>query len=245
MDRNHVFSMALAAATLGLTACGGGNDAATTTTATMTTTDGTTTVVVTPAGVVCTAPDLVLDGDLFRTNPNAPTSTFPGYGYSYVGPCVPASSGGGASRYNVKTRGTGCGFQVERVDFGNASCTGSGTRVAEIQPYSVSYGGTTTVASLGTDNTTQVSGVGQLVTINTTNSVSGTGTFPASVPLTTTGTFVLCKTTASTTTTLSGSSLFTEAYSFTPTFSLKVSNVGGTAINTTVGFDGKHTPTGF
>ena len=203
MNRQRLFSMALAAATAGLTACGGGND-------------------VTPvASVACEAPDV----DELR------------FGRTYVSACVPASSGPGASRYDAQFSGSGA--YLVKVDFSNASCTGEGTQEARASATMSIADGTTTVAALGADGVTSVTGAGRTVTLGF---VVSNGTFPSGTPLISAGSYVLCKSTPASTSAMRTVSSFQgdngSSFTFTPTFALRASNVDGNAINTNFGFDG-------
>jgi hypothetical protein len=220
MERTQLFSMALAAATLGLTACGGNDGVATTTTPGAT---GTTTVVVTAAAVACEAPDV--DADL-------------AYGSSFSSVCVPASSSA-SSRYDAAFYGNNSSVFLYKVDFANATCTGNGTSNAFAQAVVNFASATTTVASLGTDGVTQVTGSGRTVTL-TMFGGEGQESFPAGTPLLGNGAYVLCKSTPSTTAmrTISSFNSQGQTYTFTPSFSLKASNVGTSNINTGFGFDG-------
>lgn len=205
MDRSHAFSAALAAATLGLTACGG------------------TDTPVSTAAVSCTAPDV---------------STDLAYGTGYASVCIPASSGGGSSRYDAVFFGNSSQARLSKIDFANANCTGAASRVADASATANFASSTTTVASLGVDGVTSVSGSGRTVTLSM---FSGEGTFPSGTPFLSNGQYVLCKSTPASTTTARTVNSFeaSEGFVFTPTFVLRASNVGTNAINTGFGFDGR------
>jgi hypothetical protein len=221
MDRNHLFSMALAAATMGLTACGGSDGVATTPG-----TGGTTTATVTPATVACEAPS---------------QSEFANYtGLASV--CIPADTGGGSSRYDLQSYNATSGGQVVKVDFSNATCTGNaGVAVATASIQNKTFASnTTTVAALGADGITPTTGSVRTVSFTISNV---TGTFPAGVPLLSSGVYALCKTTPpSTTATRTIESVTGNGFStsFAPTYVLRVSNVNSAPINTGFGFDGAY-----
>jgi hypothetical protein len=169
MDHSQSLGLALATtAVLGLSACGGSND--------VTSTSST----VPPAAVACTAPD---------------ASEFDGYA-QFASVCIPATTGGGSSRYDLLSFNATSGGQVVRVDFSNATCTGSaGVAVATAPIQNKTFASnTSTVASLGADGITPTTGSVRTVSV-TIGSVYGTGTFPTGVPLLNTGVYTLCKTT--------------------------------------------------
>jgi hypothetical protein len=209
MDHSQSLGLALATtAVLGLSACGGSNDVATNTPA---------------AAVACTAPDV---------------STDFAYGTGYASVCVPASSGGGSSRYDAVFYGNSSAVNLYKVDFSNATCTENATNPAFASARANFASSTTTVAGLGADGVTPVTGSGRTVTLSM---FSGEGTFPAGTPFIGDGQYVLCKTTPASTTTSRTLSSFQagEGVVFTPTFTLRASNVGTNAINTGFGFDGR------
>jgi hypothetical protein len=226
MERNQLFSMALAAATLGLTACGGSDGVATTPG-----TGGTTTVVVTPATVAC----------------EAPTFQEVGQSNSFASVCFPAQSGTSSSRYDLHT--FGCSrARVTKVDFpSSSSCVGDSTTntvAAALEFMVLVSSSTTTVASLAADGITPVTGSGRTVTLG--EIVGGSGsTFPSGIPLTSGGAYVVCKTTPASTTTArilpNFSDFVGSGYSvgtMTATFVLRSSAAGTSTINTAFGFDG-------
>lgn len=223
MERNHLFSMALAAATLGLTACGG-NDIV------PTSGGGTTTVPpITPATVACAAPTV------------AEIASGPFNGSQYASVCIPAASGSGSSRYDINVFGTASGVRLNKMDFTNALCSVGGASAGSAFGSIQIASNTTTVASLGTDGITPVTGSGR--TVNFTISGTVTGTFPAGVPLLTSGIYTFCKTTPPSTTASRIVTRFGDGSNreFTPAFVLRSSSVDASAINTAFGFDGNAT----
>lgn len=220
MNKKQAFSLALASITLGLTACGGTDGVPASTTGSGTTT----TAPITPTAVACTAPDL---------------ADF-NYGSAYVSACVPAASGVTSSRYDAIFFGNSSQARVTKVDFANASCTGTGTYFGDRYATANFASGTTTVASLGADGITPVSGFGRTLTL--TMSAGEGSALPSEIPLLTDGAYVLCKSSPPSSTSMRTISSFESGggnYEFTPTFSLKASSVGTNAINTGFGFDGK------
>jgi hypothetical protein len=222
MDRNHLFSMALTAATLGLTACGGSNDVASTTTGGGTST----TAPITPAAVACTAPDV------------SEIASGPYVGSDYASVCIPNTDGSGSSRYDVRVYGTCSGSRLSKMDFTDAACTTGASESASVSGRIQIASNTTTVASLAADGVTPVTGSGRTVSFTVNNYPSGT--FPAGVPLVTNGIYTLCKTTPPSTTTTRITYDFNGGgdRQFTPAFVLRSSNADTNAINTALGFEG-------
>jgi hypothetical protein len=211
MNRSHAFSAALAVATLGLTACGG-SDAPLP--------EGSPPAQP-PAAVACTAPD---------------TADF-AFDKAYASVCIPATTGGGSSRYDLDSFGSGA--QVYKMDFSNATCTGVGTQAGQASVGWTVASGTTTVASLAADGITPVTGSARSVTVN--RIFGSSGTFTSGTPLVTTGTYSICKTTPASSATARQLPNFTntsDGAQITATFVLRSSAAGATAINTAFGFEG-------
>jgi hypothetical protein len=221
MDKKQAFSLALASITLGLTACGGVDSVPIGGTTTATGGGTSTMPPITPAAVACTAPEL---SEIVSSN--------------FASVCIPASSGGTSSRFDMATFGSS-GVEVSKMDFSNASCTTGGVRVGQAGAQWTISPTTTTVASLAADGITPVTGTARTVTLSSffTNS----GSFAPGTPLVTTGTYTICKTTPASTTTLRAlvnyraNGIGTE---MTPTFVLRSSVAGSSAINTGFGFEG-------
>jgi hypothetical protein len=219
MNKKQAFSLALASITLGLTACGGTDGVPATATGSGTTT----TAPITPAAVACTAPT----DDEFNT------------GFIYASACIPNASGGGSARYDLRNSfRSASAADFMKVDFSNATCTSPSSGSTEFIAGAYANSGTATVASLGVDGVTPVTGEGRSVTVyRVDGSTSG---FAASTPFTSTGTYVVCKTTLPNTTAARTVDNFRGGgqITFTPTFVLRASPVGTNTIETRFGFDG-------
>jgi hypothetical protein len=221
MSRSHTFSAALASATLGLAACGGGN---------------------TGVPVSCNAPALA---DIVPATAGT---------LKWATPCITASSGGGSSRYDLTSTTTGClPLSLTKMDFTDATCTAGATQSATV--YSLTFPGTTTtkgVASTANDADTSVSGNGMEMTF-TKLTGPGTGTMPtsatvpylgrtisASVPFSSNGNYIICKSYASTnaTRTVANFAGLSGTSTFTPTHALLFTVVNRTEVETNLKFDG-------
>jgi hypothetical protein len=221
MSRSFAFSAALASATLGLTACGGGNSS---------------------LPVSCNAPALA---DIVPATAGT---------LKWATPCITAS-GGGSSRYDLTSTTTGClPLSLAKIDFTDANCTAGATQSATV--YSFVFPGTTTtkaVASTANDAETSVSGNGMEMTF--TKPVGpGFGTMPtaatvpylgrttsASVPFSSNGTYIMCKSSAASTNaarTVANFGGSSGSTTFTPTHALMFTVVNRTEVETNLKFDG-------
>jgi hypothetical protein len=171
--------------------------------------------------VACTAPD--------------PTD-YDGKGY--VSACLPGATTG--TSYRVDAEVYNSFAYVSQANFAaSTSCAGTATQAAYASGPASYATGTTSLPTLAADGVTPVTGSGRTVTISIT---SQSGTFAASsTPLSTTGTYTLCKTSPSTTasTTVNAFSA-SNGYnpSFTPTLALSVSAAGTRTINTALRLNG-------
>lgn len=137
-------------------------------------------------------------------------------------------------------------LQVTEVNFApSTSCSGTVTSSPSMYT-GLTQGGTTTLAALGADGVTRVTGTGRVMTLDAGESVEGTafsGSLPFGLSLgesATTQTFALCKRAPSTTASRTIDKPFGNSWSatFTPTFALSGSSLNQTSINTGFSLDG-------
>jgi hypothetical protein len=226
MEHNQIFSLALAAATASLTACGG-SDSVTSTSAP-----------ITPATVACEPPARNELRD-----------------FLFVSACVPDQATGRSSRYDLSNDGSTL-TTLNKIDFSDSSCTTGATLGASLAlDSSVGSENTTTIGRFAADGVTPVTGSGREITFRyramydtDEELATALAPFPRNFPFFpasrfAAATYVVCKTTPPSTTTARvlqypGGSTRT----FTPDFALRTSAAGTTTINLAFGLDGVSKP---
>jgi hypothetical protein len=170
-------------------------------------------------------------------------------------PCITSASSGGSSRYDLTSTTTGClPLSLTKMDFTDASCTAGASQSATV--YSLSFPGTTTtkaVASVANDADTTVSGNGMemaftklvgpgIGTLASSITVPYLGrTVSASVPFSSNGNYIMCKSAAPSTNaarTVTNFGGISGSSTFTPAYALLFTVVNRTEVETNLKFDG-------